>query len=211
MNTDNRLIAVKGNFLFSFNNTEFLIILSLIINGQGSPRDLFAPSLLFPSFTTGSLSSESDKGSKLSFGMVDDKDSLLPLESEIKIEIFVAFLIYLHYTNFALSVTLLCMTFAKLNFPIYISIHLFLHKKYELHFLVFFQQKKYTQKRFLWRVRMHTDTQTHNKYASNDLLEFHRFQPEDLYLKFCNKTSVKNNHFNRSILSLIYSKSFPPK
>ena len=105
------------------------------------------------------------------------------------------------------------MTFAKLNFPIYISIHLFLHKKYELHFLVFFQPKKYTQKRFLWRVRMHTDTQTHNKYASNDLSEFHRFQPEDLYLKFCNKTSVKNNHFNRSILSLTYSNiqsHFPP-
>ena len=99
MNTDNRLIAVKGNFLFNFNNTEFLMILSLIINGWGSSRDLFAPSLLFPSFTTGSLSSESDKDSKLSFGMVDDKESLLRLESEIQIEIFVAFLIYLHYTQ----------------------------------------------------------------------------------------------------------------
>ena len=73
--------------------------LSLFINGQGSSRDLFAPSLLFPSFTIGSLSSESDKDSKLSYGMVDDKESLLRLESEIQIEIFAAFLIYRHYTQ----------------------------------------------------------------------------------------------------------------
>ena len=54
-------------------------MLSLIINGKRSSRDLLFPS----SFTTGSLSSESDKDSKLSFGRVDDKESLLRLESEI--------------------------------------------------------------------------------------------------------------------------------
>ena len=79
MNIDKRPLAVKGNFLFNFNNTEFLIMLSLIINGKRSSRDLLFPS----SFTTGSLSSESDKDSKLSFGRVDDKESLLRLESEI--------------------------------------------------------------------------------------------------------------------------------
>ena len=54
-------------------------MLSLIINGERSSRDLLFPS----SFTTGSVSSESDKDSKLSFGRVDDKESLLRLESEI--------------------------------------------------------------------------------------------------------------------------------
>ena len=64
--------------------------------------------------------------------------------------------------------------------------HLFLHKNYELHFLVCFQRKKYTYKRFVWRAHTHTYTHTHkhthtnNKYASNNLSEFHRFLPEDL-------------------------------
>ena len=55
-------------------------MLSLILNGWGSSRDLMFPS----SFTTGSLSGESDKESKLSFGRVDDKESFLRLESKIQ-------------------------------------------------------------------------------------------------------------------------------
>ena len=55
---------------------------------------------MFPSsFTTGSLSGESDKESKLSFGRVDDKESFLRLESKIQMWIFTVFLIYLHYTQ----------------------------------------------------------------------------------------------------------------
>ena len=58
--------------------------------------------------------------------------------------------------------------------------HLFLHKNYELHFLVCFQRKKYTYKRFVWRAHTHKHTHTNNKYASNNLSEFHRFLPEDV-------------------------------
>ena len=102
------------------------------------------------------------------------------------IKICSIFNIPLLHTKFARFVILLCMTFANFNFPIYISMHLFLHKNYGLHFLVCFQRKKCTHIRFVWRTHMHTHTHTHTHtrthtiYASNNLSEFHRLLPGNL-------------------------------
>ena len=65
--------------------------------------------------------------------------------------------------------------------------HLFLHKNYELISLYAFNEKS-TPTKDLYGVHTHTHTHTHthkhthtnNKYASNNLSEFHRFLPEDV-------------------------------
>ena len=69
------------------------------------------------------------------------------------------------------------MTFADFNFPIYIFLHLFLHQNYG-HISLYAFNEESTPTEDLYAV--HTCRHTHNKYASNNLSEFHRFLPEDL-------------------------------
>ena len=118
--------------LVNMDGRSLAVMLSLIINGQGSSRDLFAPILLFSSsFTTGLLSSESDKNSKLSFGRVDDKKSLLLLESEIQIKIHKCLhnlLYYMHdFCKFQFLIIFLYTSFCTKTMN-YISLYAFNEK-----------------------------------------------------------------------------------
>ena len=75
------------------------------------------------------------------------------------------------------------MTFAKLNFPIlYFYTPLSAQKIWTTCPCILSTKKVHPKKISIacTHTHRHTDTQTHNEYASNDLSEFRRFLPADL-------------------------------
>ena len=128
-------------------------------------------------------SSESDKDSKLSFGRMDDKESFLRLENKIQIWIFAVFLIYFHYTQILRELLWLL----QISISLFIFLYTSFCTKTMSYISLYAINKKNTAAKDLYGVHTcthrythtHTHTHTHNKYALNNLSEFHRFLPED--------------------------------